>query len=106
MPALIIEEDSSTERDSDKVMQTLASTEIAKIDSEEELDNDVLQCRDNIGRVHYLRTYRNRNKELVKKIGIAEAENFLEKQDLTYAKSLRFIENSMLHYSIKEMYND
>jgi hypothetical protein len=87
-------------------MQTLASTEIAKTDSEEELDDNVLQYRDNIGRVHYLRTYQNRDKELVKKIRIAEAENFLEKQDLTYTKSLRFIENSMLHHSIEEMYND
>jgi hypothetical protein len=57
MPAPMIEEDLSTERDSDEVMQTLASTEIAKTDSEEELDDNVLQCRDNIGRVHYLRTY-------------------------------------------------
>jgi hypothetical protein len=87
-------------------MQTPASTEIAETDSKEDLDNNVLQYRDNIGRVHYLRTYQNRNKELVKKIRIAEAENFLEKQDLTYTKSLRFIENSMLHYSIKEIYNN
>jgi hypothetical protein len=57
MPALIIKEDSSTERDSDKVMQTPASTEIAETDSEEESDNNVLQCRDNMGRIHYLRTY-------------------------------------------------
>jgi hypothetical protein len=106
MPALMIEEDSSIERDSNEVMQTLVSTEIAETDSEEESDDDVLQYRDNIGRVHYLRTYRNRDKELVRKIGIAEAENFLEKQDLTYAKSLRFIENSIPHYSIEEMYNN
>jgi hypothetical protein len=57
MPALIIEEDSSIERDSNKVIQTLVSTEIAKIDSKEELDNNVLQYRNNIGRVHYLRIY-------------------------------------------------
>jgi hypothetical protein len=57
MPALIIEEDLSTERDSDKVIQIPASTEIAETDSEEELDNNVLQYHDNIGRVHYLRTY-------------------------------------------------
>jgi hypothetical protein len=57
MPTLIIKEDLSTERDSNKVIQTLASTEIAKTDSEEELDNNVLQYRDNIGRVHYLRIY-------------------------------------------------
>jgi hypothetical protein len=57
MPALIIKEDLSTERDSDEVMQTPASMEIAETDSEEELDNNVLQCRDNIGRIHYLRTY-------------------------------------------------
>jgi hypothetical protein len=106
MPTLIIKEDLSIERDSDKVMQTLASIEIAKTDSKEELDNNVLQCRDNIGRVYYLRIYQNRNKELVKKIRIVEAENFLEKQDLTYAKLLRFIENSILHYSIKEIYNN
>jgi hypothetical protein len=57
MPALIIKEDLSTERDSNKVMQILASIEIAETDSEEELDNDVLQCCDNIGRVHYLKIY-------------------------------------------------
>jgi hypothetical protein len=57
MPVLIIKEDLSTERDSNKVIQTLASTEIAKTDSKEESDDNVLQCRDNIGRVHYLRTY-------------------------------------------------
>jgi hypothetical protein len=106
MPALMIEEDLSTERDSDEVMQTPASMEIAETDSEEESDDDVLRCRDNAGRVHHLRIYCNRDKELVKKIGIAEAENFPEKQDLTYAKSLRFMENSMPHYSIEEMYND
>jgi hypothetical protein len=102
----MIEEDSSTERDSDKVIQTPASTEIAKIESDEESDNKILRCRDSLGRVYYLKTYRNRDKELVKKIGIAEAENFLEKQDLAYAKSIRFMENSMLHHSIEEMYND
>jgi hypothetical protein len=59
-----------------------------------------------MGRVHHLKTYRNRDKELIKKIGIAEAENFPEKQDLTYAKSLRFMENSMPHHSIEEMYNN
>jgi hypothetical protein len=57
MPALIIKEDLSIERDSNKVMQTLVSIEIAKIDSKEELDNNVLQYYNNIGRVHYLRTY-------------------------------------------------
>jgi hypothetical protein len=57
MPALIIKEDLSIERDSNKVIQTPASTEIAKTDSKEELDNNVLQCCNNIGRVHYLRTY-------------------------------------------------
>jgi hypothetical protein len=57
MPALIIKEDLSTERDSNKVIQTLVSIEIAEIDSKEELDNNVLQCCDNIGRVHYLRIY-------------------------------------------------
>jgi hypothetical protein len=57
MPALIIKEDLSTERDSNKVIQTLASIEIAEIDSKEELDNNVLQYCDNIGRVHYLRIY-------------------------------------------------
>jgi hypothetical protein len=106
MPALIIKEDLSTERDSNKVIQTLASTEKAKTDSKEELDNNTLQYYNNIGRIHYLKTYRNCNKELVKKIKIAEAENFLEKPNLSYAKSIRFIENSMPHYSIKEMYNN
>jgi hypothetical protein len=106
MPALIIEEDLSTERDSDEVIQTLASIEIAKIDSKEELDDDTLQCCDSIGRLHYLKTYRNCDKELVKKIRIAEVENFLEKPNLSYAKSIRFIENSMLYYSIEEMYNN
>jgi hypothetical protein len=57
MPILIIKEDLSTERDSNKVIQTLVSTEIAKIDSKEELDNNVLQYCNNIGRVHYLRIY-------------------------------------------------
>jgi hypothetical protein len=106
MPALIIKEDLSIERDSDEVIQTPASIEKAKIDSKEELDDDTLQYHNNIGRIHYLKTYRNRDKELVKKIRIAEAENFLEKPDLSYAKSIRFIENSMLHHSIKEIYNN
>jgi hypothetical protein len=57
MPAPIIKEGSSTERDSDEVIQTLASTEIAETDSKEELDNNILQYCDNIGRVHYLRIY-------------------------------------------------
>jgi hypothetical protein len=57
MPILIIKEDLSTERDSNEVMQTLASIEIAKTDSKEELDNNVLQCRNNIGRIYYLRIY-------------------------------------------------
>jgi hypothetical protein len=106
MPTLIIKEDLSTERDSNEVIQTLASIEIAKTDSKEELDNNTLQYRDSIGRIHYLKTYRNCNKELVKKIRIAEVENFLEKLNLSYAKSIRFIENSMLYYSIKEIYNN
>jgi hypothetical protein len=57
MPALIIKEDLSIERDSNKVIQTLVSIEIAKTDSKEESNNNVLQYCNNIGRVYYLRIY-------------------------------------------------
>jgi hypothetical protein len=103
-----VREDSSTERDSDEVIETPASTiKNKETDSAEESEGEEhLVCRDNTGKVHRLRTYRTDNAEYVKRIGISKKEDIKEIQDLSYVKKLRFYEKNTVAFTAEDLYND
>jgi hypothetical protein len=103
-----VREDSSTERDSNKVIETLASTiKNEETDLAKELeDEEHLVCRDNTGKVHCLRTYRTDNAKYVKRIRISKKEDIKKIQDLSYVKKLRFYEKNTVAFTAKDLYNN